>query len=84
MPFEIKLMHINPLPLNIQISRFSVFCLAHFWSRFQEIFDIFTSTHLTFVVKADMALMAIWLSVTVTWRVSDTWKEPGSARRHVF
>ena len=36
MPFEVKLMHINPPPLNIQISRFSVFCLAHFWSRFQE------------------------------------------------
>ena len=31
-----------------------------------------------------MALMAIWLSVTVTWRVSDTWKEPGSAKRHVY
>ena len=30
-----------------------------------------------------MALMAIWLSVTMTWRVADTWKEPGSARRHV-
>ena len=42
------------------------------------------SIHLTFVVKADMALMAIWLSVTVTWRVADTWKEPGSAVRHVF
>ena len=36
MPFEVKLMHINPPPLNIQISRFSGICLAHFWSRFQE------------------------------------------------
>ena len=54
-----------------------------FGADFRKNFNIYTSTHLTFVVKADMALMAIWLSVTVTWRVADTWKEPGSARRHV-